>query len=131
MQQYNVTLIQDVADYLITIEPDVIRYMSDHHPREYLTKEHVFEWIIREEIEQLSGLSCVGHNHTMHPYRKIAHKVDRALPVALNTLTLAYIKFPQIYNDNVFIQVDLKGTDLYIQYYRHGMQSALPFLPPT
>jgi hypothetical protein len=127
MASYNATLIQDAAEFLNYINAPLAGILTKYPPNTYLTQHHVTEWIIREEIEVLYGLNVIGHNQRLDPHRKIHNKLDRALTVSLSSLFGYYIKAPRIY-DNPFIQVDLKhGTDLYIQFYRHGTKSDLRF----
>lgn len=130
MPNYNATLIQDVGELVAYLRPPLSFVLSKFHPDTYLGEKFVVEWVIREEIEVMYGLSCIGHRHNLDPYRKIRNKLSRMIPVALEKLIPAHIKAPKIY-DNPFVQVDLvldaNVADLYIQYYRNGMQSDLKF----
>jgi hypothetical protein len=127
MPKYNATLIQDAGELIAYLEEPLWIILAKFDPRYYFSTKHVYEWLIREEIEVVYGLSCIGHNYRLDPYRKIRNKLSRAVPVPLEKLIPAHIKAPKIY-DNPFVQVDLmEGSDLYIQYYQHGMQSALTF----
>jgi hypothetical protein len=126
MASYNATLIQDVTEYLAYIEQPLWEILQKFNPREFQSTTAVLKWIISEEIEVLYGLEVIGHRAKLYPYTKIRNKLDRALPLALSTLTMYHIKAPRVYLDNPFVQVDLfHNTDLYIQYYREGMKSAL------
>lgn len=130
MPNYNATLIQDAGELVAYLKGPLAFVLAKYHPSTYMSEKHVFEWIIREEIEVVYGLSCIGHIQRLDPYRKIRNKLDRALPVSLERLIPAHIKAPRIY-ENPFVQVDLhyadQVADLYIQYYRNGMQSDLKF----
>lgn len=127
MAAYNATLIQDAGELIAYIEQPLWTVLPKFNPHSYLSVKHVYEWLIREEIEVVYGLSVIGHKAKLDPYRKIRNKLDRLLPVPLERLIPAHIKAPRIY-ENPFVQVDLMNvSDLYIQYYQHGMQSALTF----
>lgn len=127
MSSYNATLIQDAAEFLNYINAPLSGILMKYHPNTFISHNHVVEWIIREEIEVLYGLNVLDHKQRADPFRKIHNKLDRALSVSLSSLFGYYIKAPRIY-DNPFVQVDLKcGTDLYIQFYRHGTTSDLRF----
>jgi hypothetical protein len=125
MPNYNATLIQDVSELIGHLERPLWGILAKFNPQDYRSIDTVYEWIIREEIEELNGLSVVDHHHIRDPFRRIRNKLDHALSVPLSTIITYHVKAPQIYQDNHVVQVDLKGWDLIIQYYRHGMQSDL------
>lgn len=130
MPNYNATLIQDAGELVAYLKGPLSFILQKFPPQSYLSEKYVFEWLIREEIELVYGLSCIGHNQRLDPYRKIRNKLDRSIPVSLEKLIPAHIKAPRIY-ENPFVQVDLhyvgEVADLYIQYYRNGVQSDLRF----
>lgn len=127
MAAYNATLIQDAGEMLAYLDPYLWPILEKFPPSTYRCAKEVYEWLIREEIECVYGLNVIDHRSRLDPHRKIRNKLNRALPVHLEILIPAHIKVPRLY-DNPFVQVDLmQGTDLYIQYYQHGMQSALKF----
>lgn len=126
MASYNATLIQDVAEYLAYIEQPLWEVLRGFNPENYLSSHHVIEWIIKENIEKMYGLEVVGHRTKLGPYSYIAAKLNNRLNIKLDQLTWHYIKAPRVYSDNPFVQVDLvQNTDLYIQYFRDGIKSAL------
>lgn len=127
MAAYNATLIQDVGELIAYVEQPLWVVLGKFHPNTYRSVQHVYEWMIRETIEEFYGLSVIGHDHRLDPYRQIRNKLDRSLNISLDKLIPAYVKAPRVY-ENPFVQVDLKErSDLYIQYYQHGTQSALKF----
>lgn len=128
MTAYNATLIQDVGELIAQIERPLWSVLAKFNPEEYRSVKHIYEWLIREHIEQHHHLVCTEHYAKVRVYHKIRHRLKQELTLPLDTLINAYVVAPKIYDDNMFIQVDLKCiSDLYIQFYRHGMQSALTF----
>lgn len=129
MPAYNPTLIQDVTEFLAYIEPSLWAVLSKFSPTEYLSTTNVQQWIISEMIEVQYGFEVVNHHRHLHPYpqikAKLARRMAREGKFDLDKIFNYYIKGPSVYVDNPFVQVDLMhNTDLYIQYYQHGAQSA-------
>lgn len=121
MTAYNATLIQDVGELIAQIEQPLWGVLPKFSPTEYRSVQHVYEWLIREHIEQTHCLVCVEHYGKAQVYHKIRHRLKQELGLPLETLINGYVVAPKLYDDNMFIQVDLKcASDLYIQYYRHG-----------
>ena len=126
MTAYNATLIQDVGELIAYIEQPLWGFLAKFNPEEYRSIHHVYEWLMRDHVETIDNLVCIEHYPKAAVYHKIRNRLKQQLNLPLETLLYGYIKAPRIYDDNFFVQVDLKcNTDLYIQYYRNGMQSAL------
>jgi hypothetical protein len=67
MAAYNVTLIQDVTEYIGYIEPNLQEILKRFNVSDYQHFESVVEWIIREEIEVMYGLSGLEYaDHVLH-----------------------------------------------------------------
>lgn len=109
-------LIQDISLYLAQIKPVVASHI-EAYASSGVTEERVLEWILEEELEVVFGLFANQHDHKRWPYRNIYDLARNELD--LNKLTKHYIKAPQLYGDNSFIEVRVEGLDLFLWFYEH------------
>lgn len=122
MAKYNVMLLQDMEDLVSYLERPLWEILAKFDPTEYRDARAVYEWLIREHIQSTQHLVCIEHYPRAAVYHRIRHRLQQKLGVTLEALMFGYVQCPKIYDDNIFIQVDLMPPhwDLYIQYYRHG-----------
>ncbi|BDD79529.1 hypothetical protein [Burkholderia phage FLC9] len=108
-------LIQDANDFL-TILRKAVRGIADEISDQGLTEEQVVEWIVKETVERVYYLLSTRHDSRDWKYRRLYDRVRNMID--LDHLTGLYIKVPQLYGEHCYIDLDVRGIDLYLWYFK-------------
>jgi hypothetical protein len=109
-------LIQDMHDYLGLLR-GAVKQISDQVFMSGLTEERLVEWIVKEQIEQVYHLFSVNHDSRDWRFAMLFHQVRNLID--LDYFTGQYIKVPTLYGDHCFIDLEIRGIDLYMWYFPH------------
>ena len=110
-------LIQDLHDYLSVLR-GAVRGIAGQVVLSGLTEDRVIEWIVKEQIEQIYHLFSVNHDPRDWRYAKLYEQVRSS--VDLDYYAGQLIKVPQLYGDNVYVDLEIRGIDLYLWYFPHN-----------
>jgi hypothetical protein len=110
-------LIQEIHDFLSVLK-GATRAVASQLVFSGLSEERLIEWIVKEQIEQVYHLFSVNHDPRDWRFARLHDQIRSQLD--LDYYTGQYIKVPQLYGDNCFIDLEIRGIDLYLWYYIHN-----------
>lgn len=123
------TLIQDLSEFRVLVDPLIAAACEQAQPREpwHPGEEQVLLWLIREELEECYGLFDAYHIHNEPCGLYARDYVRRQMPqyISLSQWLCFWIKAPKIYADYNQVAVSIKNQDLFIEY--HSPNLNLPF----
>ena len=108
-------LIQDIRDYLLVLRTELLTMLHEYDPQ-IENYEAVITWIVREEIETIYAVNCVGHDYRAEPYRTIYSLLCNKLNGRSAIYFSSVVSIPRIYNFDCMVKVEIIGTDLYVWY---------------
>lgn len=89
--------------------------------------DSALQWILAEELELIYGLFDRRHEPVRRdpPYHQIYCQLRNSLPMDLSRYVSHYVAAPRIYYEQNWIDLELRGPDLHLFYYRN------PYDPPV
>jgi hypothetical protein len=135
MASRQATLIQDISDFRVIIEP-FLRSIIETYPGEQicgvragtaflaykkLEFDVVLKWIVCEELELQAGLFERAHEHNHPLYLEIYHKLINCFSYDLPKFLRWYIRMPRVYDGDNHVDVALTQRDLFITYYSESV----------
>lgn len=112
-------LIQDVSEFL-TLLKRAQRDIREPFAHYGILDEELFDWIIREQIENVYCIQTAGHHYKAGNYRHLYYLVKNYFLGDLDRYTKAFIQVPELYGESE-ISVELSGIDLLIRYKKPGI----------
>lgn len=127
MLDSKVLFIQDVTNYIFLLKEQLVELM-DSFVCDGIALEEMIEWIIKEEIQQIHNLCFRDHRSSKYPHSIIRNNLNIKLSGNLSILHNQSIKVPDVYSDQVEIELELRHYDLHIRYIKESYQLLpLPF----
>lgn len=117
-------LIQDIQAFLYILQ-QAIKGSIEQITRDGLTEQGVIDWIMREQIERVYNLFTTNHDSNDWKYACVYYQVRNRLD--LDHLTGQYVQVPKLYGDNCYIDLEVRGIDLFMWYYKHERVSAASY----
>lgn len=108
-------LIQDVSEYLAILRP-IVRSVIEQYTFFDINEQMVIDWIMKEELERTCHLLSVNHNPANPLFRRIYDQIRNM--VDLNLFTGWYVKTPNLYGDHCYVDVEIRGIDLFMWYFK-------------
>lgn len=109
-------LVQGIHDYLCAMS-EALRSVEAEAVSMGLTEYRVIEWIVKEQLERVYHLFPINHDSGDWRLRKIYYQIGNQLD--LDRLTGECIQVPQLYGDHCFVDLEIRGIDLFMWYYKH------------
>lgn len=114
-------LIQGIYDYQCMLY-DALRSIAPQIVQMGLNENQLIEWILKQQLEDVYCLFPINHDsHSWH-YQQLHEQVKNQID--LDRLTGQYIQVPKLYGDHCFIDLEIRGIDLYMWYYKHDQLPA-------
>ena len=112
-------LIQDVSDYCSILKKP-LRRILEHYSYTGFDERLIMEWLICDHLWRWHKLRYKMHNCHIRSFVAIQSELDRSLRLPLHVVTNLCIQVPEHHSpfEGRSIDVEFRGRDLYLWYYR-------------
>lgn len=114
-------LIQGIYDYQCMMH-NALNSLQGQILHMGLNEHRVVEWIVKQQLEDVFCLFPINHDIQSWRYQQLYDQVRNQID--LDRLTGQYIQVPKLYGDHCYVDLEIRGIDLYMWYYKHDQAPA-------